>query len=289
MPVVVQKQATGPAQQNALPGSLLSRVRKVTDIQAGIRISVYGNPKTGKTRLGCSFPKPLLLLGAEDGTASIVGMEGVDFLLLERCEELREIKNDMLGQGTKYKTVVIDSGTSLRDMRIKEILRLSEMPIQRGFGTVSRDQYGECAVSLKQLLRPIFDVARRGILENLVFIAQEQEFGSEAGAASDLIKPTVSSALGKSLADWVNQECDCIGQTFTRMRVITKTHQPIKDGPTVTMTEKTGDIDYCLRIGTDGVYQAGIRVRQGLTLQQSVLTDPSYERLLRVIKGEKVD
>jgi hypothetical protein len=164
------------------------------------------------------------------------------------------------------------------------------MPVQKGFGFASREQWGEAALSIKQLLRPIFDLARQGVLENLVIIAQEQAYnGGDEGASSDLIKPTVSSALGKSLADWVNQECDCIGQTFTRMRVVTTTHQPIKDGPTVTMREKTGDIDYCLRIGTDGVYQAGIRVRQGLTLQQSVLTDPSYDRLIRVIKGEKVE
>jgi hypothetical protein len=257
-------------------------------MKAGIRISLYGNPKTGKTRFACTFPKPLLLLGAEDGTASVVGMEGVDFLLLESCEDLREVTN-LLRTG-QYKTAVLDSGTSLRDMRIKEILRLSEMPVQKGFGFASREQWGEAAMSIKQLLRPTFDCARQGILENLVIIAQESTYnGGDEGAASDLIKPTVSSALGKSLADWVNQECDCIGQMFTRMQVVTKIHQPIKDGPTVTMTEKTGAIDYCLRIGTDGVYQAGIRVRQGLTLQQSVLTDPSYDRLLRVIKGEKVE
>ena len=278
-----------PAQQTALPGSLLSRVRKVTDVQAGIRLSLYGNPKVGKTRLACTFPKPLLLIGAEDGTASIVGMEGVDFLLLDNCGELREITKDMLGQGTKYKTAVIDSGTSLRDMRIKEILHLSEMPVQKGFGFASREAWGECAMSLKQLLRPVFDVAKRGTLENLVIIAQEQAYGGDDGVVSDLIKPTVSSALGKSLSDWVNAECDCIGQMFVRMQVVTKTHQPIKDGPTVTMSEKTGEREYCLRVGTDGVYYAGIRVRQGLTLQQSVLTDPSYDRLLRVIKGEKVD
>ena len=286
---VIQKQVTIPAQQTALPGSLLSRVRKVTDIQAGIRISLYGNPKTGKTRLACTFPKPALIIGAEDGTASVVGMDGVDFILLERCEELREITDNMLRDG-KYKTAIIDSGTSLRDMRIKEILRLSEMPVQKGFGFASRDQWGECSMSLKQLLRPLFDVAKRGILENLVFIAQEQAYnGGEEGASSDLIKPTVTSALGESLAKWVNAECDCIGQTFVRMQIITKTHQPIKDGPTVTMKEKTGEQEFCLRLGTDGVYQAGIRVRQGLVLQQSILTNPSYDRLLRVIKGETVE
>ena len=287
MPTIT-KQSSVPVQQTALPGSILSRVRKVTDIQAGIRISLYGNPKTGKTRLSCTFPKPLLLIGAEDGTASIVGMEGIDFHLLDTCAELRDITNDPAL--SNYKTVVIDSGTSLRDMRIKEILRLNEMPVQKGYGFASREQWGECSMSLKQLLRPVFDRAKRGTIENFVFIAQEQVYnGGEEGAASDLIKPTVTSALGESLAKWVNAECDCIGQTFVRMQVITKTHQPIKDGPTVTMTEKTGEREYCLRLGTDGVYQAGIRVRQGLTLQQSVLTDPSYDRLLRVMKGEKVD
>lgn len=282
----IQKQSTVP--QTAPQGSVLSRIRKIMDVQTGIRLSLYGNPKTGKTRLACTFPKPLLLIGAEDGTASVVGMEGVDFILLERCEDLREIAG--LLRTRQYKSAVVDSGTSLRDLRIKEILRLSEMPVQKGFGFANRDQWGECSMSLKQLLRPIFDAARTGDLENLVFIAQEQAYnGGEEGASSDLIKPTVTCALGESLAKWVNAECDCIGQTYIRMQTITKTHQPIANGPTVTMTEKTGASEYCLRLSSDGVYQAGVRVRQGLALQQSVLTDPSYERLLRVIKGEKVD
>jgi len=285
MPPTVQKQvATAPS----IPqGGILGRIRKVIDMKAGIRISIYGLPKSGKTRFACTFPKPLLLIGAEDGTASVIGMDGVEFILLEKCEDLREI-SDLLKTG-QYKTAVLDSGTSLRDMRIKEILRLAEMPIQKGFGFATRDQWGEAALSIKQLLRPICDLARNGILENLVIIAQEQAYGADEGVTSDLIKPTVSSALGKSLADWVNQECDCVGHTFIRMQTVTKTHQPIKDGPSVTMTEKTGAVEYCLRLGTDGVYQAGIRLRQGLVLQQSVLTNPNYDRLLRVIKGEKVD
>lgn len=45
-----------------------------------MKISVYGRPKTGKTRLSSTFPKPLLILGTEDGTESIKKVEGIDFI-----------------------------------------------------------------------------------------------------------------------------------------------------------------------------------------------------------------
>ncbi len=37
----------------------------------GVKFLGYGPPKTGKTRLACTFPKPMLLIGTEDGTKSV--------------------------------------------------------------------------------------------------------------------------------------------------------------------------------------------------------------------------
>lgn len=294
---------------NSNDDDMLDRLEAIDEDTTGTSLSLYGRPKSGKTRMACTFPKPLLILGSEKGTKSVKGLTGIDFFQLVKCTDLSwwveylkkggpskwkngkksvDNRDRPLPGNDPYDTGVLDNGTGLRDLRIKEILGLEELPVQKGFGFASRDQWMECAQSMKHLLRPLFLLFREGTLKNIVVVAQEQNYGGgENGeAASDLIKPTVSSALGKSLCDWINAECDSIGQTLIRMKTVRTTRSVA--GKQVAMVERTGAIEYCLRVQPDEVYYAGIRVQQGREIKQDFIVDPSYEKLLKVIKGEQV-
>jgi hypothetical protein len=246
-------------------------------------MSLYGRPKTGKTRLAVSFPKPLLIIGSEDGTASVIGAKGVDFVQLERVDEFTEILEGPLKSG-KYATAVLDNGTKLRDMKIAEIMGLDS--VDKHWGAVTRDIYTECANYLKRLLRPILDMGRKRSL-NVVIIAQEQNFKEEAGDSSELINPNIGPALGKALSDYVNAECDYIGQTLIRERYVKK--EVTIPGPKgtkkiVVQEQPTGKNEYCLRVSPDGVYQAGFRMPLGKELKEDFLVNPTYERIMGLLK-----
>ena len=268
-----------------LSGDVLSRVRPLEEAPSGIRLALYGRPKSGKTRLACTFPKPLLLIGSEKGTASVVGTKGVDFVLLDRCDEITTLIEKLIKPG-KYKSVVLDNGTGFRDMRITEILGMDKLPVQKGWGFASREQWGECAKSCKELLRPLCQVARDGILPNLVIISHEQNLSEEDGDSSGLIKPSIRSALGKSLANWLEAECDNVCQTLIRNKMVKKTSTIA--GKTVEQWIQSGEIEYCLRVQPDDIYYAGMRIAAGKAVNQDMIVNPDYEKIKRLIAGEKV-
>lgn len=266
----------------AATGGVLSRIKPVKADAGLLRMSLYGLPKTGKTRLACSFPKPLLIIGSEDGTTSVLGVKGIDFVQLERCAEIIDILKGPVADG-KYKSVVLDNGTKFRDMRISEILGLKELPVQKGWGFATRQQWGECANSIKELWRPLLD---RRTPANVVIIAHEQSFtGGEDGGdvSSDLVKPCIGSALGKSLCDWVNAECDFIGNCYIREQTHTKQIKVGNDMKEVTI--KTGKKEFCLRVGPSDTFITGFRLPPDTDLPDSIC-NPTYDRILQVIKGE---
>lgn len=304
MPSITKQSPKGPIKTSRPRGtvSVLDRIDSIPDTPQSLIVSLYGRPKTGKTRTALTFPKPLLVIGTEDGTASVTGTKGADFVKLQACSEISTIidaigEGDLLSKwkrdkgnwiklsnrtGNPYATIVVDNGTKFRDLRITEILGLSEVPVQKGWGFATRDNWMECAQSCKQLWRRMFDLPRQMEL-NLVMIAQEQNFADESAASSELIVPTIGSALGGSLCNWVNAECDYIGNTYIREQTVAQ--EVNVGGKKQRINKPTGKKEYCLRVGPHEVYMTGFRLPPGSELVDSIV-DPSYEKILNIIKGE---
>lgn len=286
MPPKVERQMARPAARPSTNGAgVLERIAPIKQSNIGrLKMAVYGCPKTGKTRLACTFPKRLLIIGAEDGTASVVGSRDVDFVQLKSTDEFGEVVSEVLTG--RWRTVVVDTATKLRDMRIAEILGLSEAPTQKGFGFAKREQWMQCSQNLKDMLRPLLDAPRVMDL-NVVVIAQEQNFTSEDGAAqSDLVRPSVGSALGKSVCDWLHAECDYVCQTLIREE--TQAQSMDVAGEVMVTQVRTGRKQYCLRVGPHEVYQTGFRLPGGRTIEEEFIVNPSYAKIAALIEGKKV-
>lgn len=283
-PKIVQQPRLGAPASNG--ASVLSRIAPVRAVSVDRqKWALYGVPKTGKTRFACSFKKPLLLIGAEDGTASVAGTKGVDFVQLTKTEELDELVREVRNGG-RWATVVLDTASKLRDMRIAEILGLEAAPTQKSFGFARRDQWMQCAQNLKDSLRPLLD-APRSMNVNVIIISQEANlvFDESGGGGGDLIRPSVGSALGKSLCDWLHAECDYIGQMIVREQ--TAEQRMEVNGQEVKTVVRTGKKEHCLRVMPDGVYQAGFRLPEGRVLSQEFIVNPTYEKVCALIRGDK--
>lgn len=260
--------------------SVLSRIVPVeTRTTESIMINVYGRSGTGKTTFACSFPKPLLIVGTEDGTASVSNVEGVDFVLIESTEDLRKIVEHQTST-SKYRTVMLDTASGLQDLVLKEILGFDELPAQKSWGLASREQWGQCALRTKDLLRSCLDLVRKTGCSTVV-VAQEREFNSEGDG--DLLMPYVGSALSPSVTGWLNPACDYIVQTFVREA---KTVRRTKIGKkTVERKVASGGVEYCLRTAADPVYTTKLRLPKGRVVPD-VIVDPTYRKLMDVIQGK---
>ncbi len=269
--------------------SVLSRIKPIEDSKLGrLKMALYGNPKTGKTRLACSFPKPLLIIGTEDGTASVAGTKGIDFVRLETCGEIIDLIRGPILDG-RWASVVLDNGTKLKDMRVSELWKARgvDVPEKKPFlyaGAEWREVWVQCANDMKELLSPLLDLPRL-VKVNVVIISQEQDFTKESNAAaiSDQIKPTVGSALGESVCRFVHAECDYVCNTFIRKQV--KTQEVTIGKETMREMVETGKKEFCLRVAPHDVYWTGFRQRPGAPELPDAIVDPSYEKIAKLIQG----
>lgn len=270
--------ASSKSDRSKSKGSILDRLKPIEEASdKKDTVNIYGISGTGKTTLACSYPKPLLLIGAEDGTKSVRNVKGVEFVKLEHSSEIKEVL-DYCREEEKYKTVVLDTATSLQAMVLKEILGLEEIPVQNHWGMASRDQYGECALMVKEYLRHILRLAEDGI-SNAIILAQERQFENES--TGELIAPTIMSSLTASTVGWLNPECDFILQTFIRLQE----KEVVKEvgGKKVKKMVKTNAVEYCLRTKSHPIYTVKFRGPKNKELPDCI-TDPSYEKIQQLLQ-----
>lgn len=275
--------------------SVLDRIVDVRPGKVGrLKVSVYGQPKTGKTRLACTFPKPLLIAGFEDGTESVVGVPNVKFVHLLATDELTTLVEGPIAAG-RWKTVVVDTATKMRDMRCEELFRASGVkpPPKKPFlyaDAAWKEVWQQSAADLKRLLGQLLDSVRTVDL-NVVVVAQEQVFGApdenpSAVPLGEAIRPAVGSALGKQLCIWLNAECDYIGQAFIRQQTkeVKADWEGVEGG--VTQVVATGRKEFCLRVGPHENYITGFRQHVGAPELPDVIVNPTYAKIEALIRGK---
>ena len=280
MPVVnkVKKSVT-----KSKSGSVMDRIQPIGfDADEGISINLYGRSGTGKTTLWGSFPKPILAIIASGGKNpgelrsldTPENRKSIFQVVLKNSREIIEI-TEALAEGSKYKTIVIDHVSGLQDRVLAEILDLDEIPAQKSWGLASQQQYGQCTLQCKELLRKILDLKMHRVL-----VAQERDFNTEGD--SDLLLPYVASALSPSLVGWLNPACDYICNTFIRPKMV-EVEAKI-GGKTKKIQKQTDQVEYCLRTGADSVYTTKFRQPKGKQLPK-VIVDPTFDKLFKLING----
>lgn len=268
-------------------GDIWSQIQAVDELEDdGIKLSIYGRSKTGKTRLACTFPKPLLLIGTEKGTKSVKGTKGVHYVRIKHSEEL-----DRIVEGLKegeYESFVVDTAGGLSDMCLKEVLGIDDLPIQRSWGMAKREDWQTSGAQTKERLRQLLDLSEtHGV--NAVIIAHERNFNDE-GTDNSIIFPTVGSALTPSVTGWLNGAVDYIGQTF--IREVTEQRTVKLGAKSVSREVKTGNNEYCLRIGSHSVFMTGFRIPKDIEAKlpggklPEWISNPSYDKIVSILNGE---
>jgi hypothetical protein len=214
------------------------------------------------------------LIGAEEGTLSVHNVKGVDFVSISESSELAAVTEH--AAGGSYKTVVLDTASSLQDMILKEILGLEELPAQKSWGMATRDQYGQCGLQTKERLRALLNLTC-----HVVILAQEREFNTDNNEAG-LLTPYVASALMPSVTTWLQPCCDYICQTFLRQKTAVTENKVA--GKVVKTVRKMPGVEYCLRTAPDPTSTTKWRLPKGHYLPD-VLIDADYDKIMGVING----
>lgn len=234
---------------------------------------IYGRSGTGKTTLGASFPKPLLLLDVGDrGTDSIADVKKVDRTDVGDWDQFEQaywwLREE---EGAGYETAMIDTVSMLQRLAEAKVQGIDPQDLEEhSWGSMKRGQWGEVAGLMKVWLNRFRDLPM-----NVVFIAQDRTFNfdEEKGEGENVLMPEVGPGLSPSIAKTLNASVSVIGNTFIRSR------------PTISKRKvKTNKIEYCLRIGPNPVYTTKIRKSKSIELPD-VIVNPTYDAIIEIIKG----
>jgi phage nucleotide-binding protein len=253
-------------------------VKRVSEIKNARSYVIYGRSGTGKTTFAASFPKPLLYIDVMDrGTDSISDIEGIDVYEATSIEDVEKAYWWIVKNPKKYKTVVIDTVSQLQSLAVEEFA--GNKP-QKGnkragdWGSMRKQDWGEISGVLKQIL-----INFRDLKMNVVFIAQDRTFNiTDDDEEVTGIDPEVGPALMPSVVKTLNAAVSVIANTFIQSSIKTKEINGKKVKKRVTR--------YCLGVGPDQYFTRKFRKNKGVELPEYI-SDPTYEDLMDLVKGEK--
>lgn len=311
-PRTVQTNPNVPQNHHTL-SSILDKIRPIEQSNYNrLKWSVYGDIGVGKSRFSCTFPKPLLLIAVEKGTDSVVGTPGIDVSPLDSTGDLfplldhavdgksqwsydgKEWKFLGIGkfQGDKYRTIVLDTATKLKRNRITEIFASMGKEVPRVLppqyaGKEWKDVWTQTSADMQKLLGAVLSVPDNNDLcvvincheANLTYDKDEGN-----SSTSEFLKPNISSAVGKAVAEFMNAEVSYLGQMLIRDKYEEREEKMGDVSNTVKVRTAS---EYVMRIGPDAVYRT--KFRRPLTVTKPLpdfIIDPNFEKIIKIIKGE---
>lgn len=147
------------------PAEMINEVNK-------FRVLIAGYPGIGKTTLGLSAPKPLLI-DVDFGINRTMASVRKDYIQPESYEELL---NDLKGDLSDYETIVIDTGGKLLDLMKAYVIK-NDIKNAKKDGTLSLQGYGAVGREFTRFMNYIYFELRKHCV--IIFHAVEEKQDEE--------------------------------------------------------------------------------------------------------------
>lgn len=170
MPPTVKRQ--NPTGDKVSKGGLRDRMIPVGDIRKGMRVCIYGIPKSGKTRIACTFPGKKLILGFEDGTSSVSTSKDTIWLPITSSDEFKE--GLTIAVEDKFDSVILDEASGFRMVLLKEQLGLLNVPVQLTWAMAKKQDWGAVAGNFKENVKRLLQAGQYSRQEHDCPLPREQ-------------------------------------------------------------------------------------------------------------------
>lgn len=233
MPPTIKRQEPPKPPVSFPNGSILATAVPVTSLrEEKVKLCIYGRNRSGKTTLAAQFAKPMLIISAEPdacgGATSIANIPGIQIIRVSAKKlpgdtvhgsaKVVAIANELAqSHPNPFKTVVLDTVTSLQDIILVELLGLSKVPEMMSWGTVPDGTYQRRSEKVRETIRPLLDLNNC----NLVILAQEADHNaSEDRGGKNKLMGTMQQgsfmapALGATTAKWLQDNCGYVIQIY---------------------------------------------------------------------------
>lgn len=251
---------------------------------------LFGETGTGKTRLWATFPGPLLTIICSGGKLpgelrSVNTPEYRKKITARACNSADQVDELIKeARGGQYRTVVLDNGTGLKQILLREAMGVEALPQQQSWGLATRDNYFDVASRIKEILFRFLSLPCYRIV-----VGHERDHNKREGderPLEDQQKPCIGADFSDSIIKWLNPACDNIVQAFKRPRMEPRTVQI--NGKKMQKMERGKGVDFCIRTGPHDTIITRLRVNPDIVLPDAI-ADPTYDKILAVINGEVTD
>lgn len=151
---------------------MIKKPAEMINTENKFRVLIAGYPGIGKTTLGLSAPKPLLI-DVDFGINRTMASVRKDYIQPESYEELL---NDLKGDLSDYETIVIDTGGKLLDLMKTYVIK-NDIKNAKKDGTLSLQGYGAVGREFSRFMNYIyFDLRKHCVI---IFHAVEEKQDEE--------------------------------------------------------------------------------------------------------------
>lgn len=151
---------------------MIRKPAEMANTENRFRVLIAGYPGIGKTTLGLSAPKPLLI-DVDFGINRTMASVRKDYIQPESYEELL---NDLKGDLSDYETIVIDTGGKLLDLMKAYVIK-NDIKNAKKDGTLSLQGYGAVGREFSRFMNYIyFDLRKHCVI---IFHAVEEKQDEE--------------------------------------------------------------------------------------------------------------
>lgn len=151
---------------------MIRKPAEMVNTENRFRVLIAGYPGIGKTTLGLSAPKPLLI-DVDFGINRIMASVRKDYIQPESYEELL---NDLKGDLSDYETIVVDTGGKLLDLMKAYVIK-NDIKNAKKDGTLSLQGYGAVGREFSRFMNYIYFELRKHCV--IIFHAVEEKQDEE--------------------------------------------------------------------------------------------------------------
>jgi hypothetical protein len=244
----------------------IQSAKDVTVSTENIKVLIVGDYGSGKSIFASSFPTPALIFDFDRG---ILSYRGKDFdycsyatdqkQWLDFEKDQREIAK-LVAEG-KYKTVIIDSTSTMADLAMERALQLDPKRNPATNGPVWNIHYGIVKTLVEGQIRKILQMAANIVIIAHLQLIKDEETGAVLGA-----QPLLPGQLSIKLPGYFDE----VYYAFTK--------------------QKDGKAQYVLQTASKGHYKARSRIsgeKHILPFELDVTGKSGYEVLTAAINAGK--
>lgn len=243
--------------------AILSSAVDISEVSSGKLVVLYGKSASGKTKVGSTFPKPMLYVKiGDDGVNTIKKVSGISVIEPKTIAELKQVFEELENDKT-YKSVFVDTFSLL----VNEWK--NESVIKKG-KKMTQQLWGDLMTETEELIRLAHKLSKK----KWVILSGHEVTDSIEGMEDELL-PDVRISISKGARTYIE------GMANFGIHTV-KIQKEIIDKATGETKEV---VKYAADIGPNPYYWTKFQIDPKIKLPSRMI-NPSYEKIMKLIEEE---